>query len=74
MCDVILIEVFAVIRSLEPELAKSSTLVVGPDDTIHPDESGQPDTVQTTGIKDSRGISDTFRKIYRLVSNTWESV
>lgn len=60
---VVFIEVLAVVQCLEPELAESLALGVGPDNAIQPDEASETYTIEAVGIEDSGGVADAFSKV-----------
>ena len=64
MRNVIFMEVFAVVESLEPKLAKSFALGIRADDTIHTDKAGQSHAVEALLIEDCRGVANTFSHVW----------
>ena len=63
MGDVVLVEVFAVVGCLQPELAKSFPLGVRADDAVGADETCQSNPIKTLCIEDGCGVAHTFGKI-----------
>ena len=70
MRNVVLVEIFAIIGRLEPELTQGFALGIGPYNALCSDETGQTDTIQTFSIEYSCRVSNTLSKIYyKLASN-----
>ena len=73
MSNVILVEIFAVVECLQPELAESFTLAVWADDAVYTDEAGETDTVEAILVEDGRGVAYTFRDVYAAHSLACDS-
>ena len=63
MRDVILVEEFAVVERLEPELTEGFALRVGAHDPVQAYEAGQADSVETLGVEDGGRVADAFGNI-----------
>lgn len=63
MGNVVLVEVFTVVRGLQPELSESLALRVRTHDAIGANEASESNTVKTFGIKNGSGVANTFCQI-----------
>lgn len=63
MGNVVFVEVFTVVRGLQPELPESFALRVRAHDAIGANEASEPDTVETFGIENGSGVANTFCQI-----------
>ena len=63
MCNVAFVEVFTIVRGLEPELAQCFTLGVRPYDAVGADEAGKADAVKTLGVEYGCGVADALSEI-----------
>lgn len=63
MGNVVLVEVFTVVRGLQPELPESLALRVRTNDAIGANEASESNTVETFGIENGSGVANTFCQI-----------
>ena len=63
MRNVVFLEIRSIINGLEPELAQCLALRVRPNYALEPNETRKANPVQTFGVKNSRSVPYTLRKI-----------
>lgn len=63
MSDIVLVEILAIVGSLEPKLPKRFSLGIWSDDAVHADEARQTDTIEAFSIEDGCRVSHTFGNV-----------
>ena len=67
MGDVLLVEVFAVVERLEPELAEGFALAVRADDAVEADEAGEAHAVEAFLVEDGGGVLHALGHVGRKI-------